>query len=130
MGIYSSYILAFSPDENYLYVANSDPNRKIWMRFEVQSDGSLTNETVFYDVTDEAESGNPDGMRVDELGNIYGTGPGGVWVFSPQGEHLGTIKPPEIPANCAWGDDDGKTLYMTARTGLYRINLNVPGIRP
>lgn len=122
--------LAFSPDEKYLYVANSDPNRKIWMRFEVQSDGSLANETVFYDVTDETESGNPDGMRVDELGNVYGTGPGGVWVFSPEGNHLGTIKPPEVPANCAWGDDDGKTLYMTARTGLYRIKLNVSGIRP
>ncbi len=122
--------LAFSPDEKYLYVDNSDSKNKIWMRFEVKPDGTLEKGSVFYDVTKETGDGAPDGMKVDRKGNIYGTGPGGVWIFSPQGKHLGTIKPPEVPANCAWGDQDGKTLYMTARTGLYRIRLKIPGVRP
>ena len=69
-------------------------------------------------------------MKVDAAGNVYATGPGGIWVISPQGKHLGTIMPSEIPANCAFGDADGKTLYMTARTGLYRIKLNIAGVRP
>jgi gluconolactonase len=122
--------LAFSPDEKYLYVANSDPARKIWMRFELKPDGTITNGRVFYDVTRRTEDGLPDGMKVDKHGNLYCTGPGGIWIFSPTAKHLGTIRPPETPANCAWGDDDGKTLYITARTGLYRIRLNVEGIRP
>jgi gluconolactonase len=122
--------LAFSPDEKYLYVANSDPARKVWMRFEVTAKGELANPQVFFDVTSSTEEGLPDGMKVDQKGNLYCTGPGGVWVFSPEGKHLGTIKPPEVPANCAWGDEDGKTLYMTARTGLYRIKLGIAGIRP
>ncbi|MFQ5928224.1 MAG: SMP-30/gluconolactonase/LRE family protein [Acidobacteriota bacterium] len=122
--------LAFSPDEKYLYVANSDRARKIWMRFEVEPDGSLAGEMVFYEVTSEAEGGSPDGLKVDQQGNLYCTGPGGVWIFSVEARHLGTIKPLEVPANCAWGDADGKTLYMTARTGLYRIKLKIPGIRP
>ena len=122
--------LAFSPDEKYLYVANSDRARKAWMRFQLKPDGSLANGTVFYDVTKETEEGIPDGMKVDKNGNLYCTGPGGVWIFSPEGTHLGTIKPPEIPANCAWGGSDGKTLYLTARTGLYRIRLEAEGVRP
>jgi len=122
--------LAFSPDEKYLYVANSDPARKVWMRFEVTDKGGLANPQVFFDATSSTEEGLPDGMKVDEKGNLYCTGPGGVWIFSPAGKHLGTIKPPEVPANCAWGDADGKTLYMTARTGLYRIKLGIAGIRP
>jgi gluconolactonase len=122
--------LAFSPDEKVLYIANSDPARKVWMRFDVASDGKLANGKVFFDATKEAADGLPDGMKVDQKGNVYGTGPGGVWVFSPEGKHLGTIKPPETPANCAWGDADGKTLYMTARTGLYRVKLGIAGIRP
>ncbi len=122
--------LVFSPDEKYLYVANSDRAKKIWMRFEVQPDSTIANGTVFYDVTQEAEAGAPDGMKVDKNGNLYCTGPGGVWIFSPEGKHLGTIKPPEIPANCHWGARDGKTLYMTAQTGLYRIRLEADGVRP
>jgi gluconolactonase len=118
--------IAFSPDEKTLYVANSDPNRKVWMRYAVAANGSLSNPKVFADVTAEKEDGLPDGMKVDLLGNLYASGPGGVWVFSPDGKHLGTIKPPETPANCAWGDD-GKSLYITARTGLYRIKLAVAG---
>ncbi|MGH9659054.1 MAG: SMP-30/gluconolactonase/LRE family protein [Bryobacteraceae bacterium] len=122
--------LAFSPDEKFLYVANSDAARKIWMRFEVARDGSLTGGKVFADVTKEKADGLPDGLKVDKKGNLYATGPGGVWIFSPEGWHLGTIQPDQVPANCAFGDRDGKTLYMTARTGFYRIKLAVEGIRP
>lgn len=122
--------LAFSPDERILYIAHSDPARKLWMRYEVRADGGLANGRVFYDVTEEKAEGLPDGLKVDREGNLYCTGPGGIWIFSPQGKHLGTIQPSEIPANCAWGGGDGKTLYMTARTGLYRVRLNIEGIRP
>ena len=114
--------IAFSPDEKTLYVANSDPGRKVWMAYDVQPDGKIANGRVFYDVTSETSEGLPDGLKVDTSGNIYATGPGGVWIFNPAGEHLGTIQPTEVPANVAWGDD-GHTLYMTARTGLYRITL-------
>jgi gluconolactonase len=121
--------LAFSPDEKTFYVANSDPRRRVWMRYDVVADGSLRNGRVFADVTPEKDEGDPDGMKVDSQGNVYGSGPGGVWVFAPDGRHLGTIKPPETPANCNWGDD-GKTLYITARTGVYRIRLAVAGEKP
>jgi gluconolactonase len=96
------------------------------MRFDVKPDGSVGNGKVFADVTSQTEEGAPDGMKVDAKGNVYATGPGGIWVFTPEGKHLGTIKPSEVPANCNWGDD-GRTLYMTARTGLYRIRLSVEG---
>jgi gluconolactonase len=122
--------LGFSPDEKLLYIANSDPKRKNWMVFDVRADGTLANGRVFFDVTQERADGLPDGLKLDAAGNLYCTGPGGVWVFSPDGKHLGTIRPPEVPANCHWGDADGKTLYMTARTGLYRIRLNAVGLRP
>ena len=122
--------IALSPDEKYLYIAVSDPAKKIWMRYELKPDGTVANGKVFFDATSSTEAGSPDGMKVDQKGNVYGTGPGGVWIFSPQGKHLGTIKPPEVPANCNWGDADGKTLYMTARTGLYRIRLKIAGVRP
>ena len=121
--------LAISPDQKTLYVANSDEKRMVWMRYDLAADGSVSNGRVFFDVTADKEDGLPDGMKVDAQGNLYGTGPGGVWVFSPDGKHLGTIKPPETPANCGWGDD-GKSLYMTARTGLYRIKLAAAGQRP
>jgi gluconolactonase len=122
--------IAFSPDEKTLYVGNSDTKKKVWMKFDVKPDGGIANGKLFYDVTSETADGNPDGMKVDTKGNVYCTGPGGVWIFSPDGKHLGNINPPETPANLAWGEADGKTLYMTARTGLYRIKLNIPGVRP
>ena len=120
--------LAFSPDEKYLYV--DDSFTKTYWRFEVQPDGTLTNKNLLVDASSSKEDGVPDGMKVDKQGNIYAAGPGGVWVITPEGKHLGTIRPPENPANLAWGDADAKTLYFTAVTGLYRLRVNIPGIRP
>ncbi len=122
--------LAFSPDERYLYVGNWDPRKKVVMRYEVQPDGSLANGSVFYDMTHAPGEDALDGIKVDKQGNLYVCGPGGIWILSPQGKHLGLIKGPEDPHNLAWGDDDGKTLYITALTGIYRIRVNIPGIRP
>jgi len=120
--------LAFSPDYKILYVANSE-RPKMWMRYDVAANGTVRNGRVFADVDHSQEPGVPDGMKIDALGNMYAAGPGGVWVYSPAGAHLGTIKTPETPANCAWGDD-GKSLYITAVTGLYRVKLAVPGVPP
>jgi gluconolactonase len=122
--------LAFSPDEKYLYVTNWDVERKVVMRYEVNRDGTLLSGKVFFDMTSAPGEEALDGLKVDEEGNLYVSGPGGIWVISSAGRHLGTIKGPRLPANFAWGDDDGRTLYMTARTGLYRMRLAVPGIRP
>ena len=97
------------------------------MVYDVAGDGSLGEGVVLLDSSGVDASGAADGMKVDDLGNLWATGPGGVWIISPDGRHLGTIKPTEVPANVAWGDVDGKTLYMTARSGLYRIRVNVAG---
>jgi len=121
--------LAFSPDEKKLYVASSRPD-KFWMVYDVKADGTLANGQKFFDATKIPGDGVPDGMKVDTKGNIYATGPAGIMVFSPQAKLLGTISFPEIPANLAWGDADGKTLYVTARTGLYRVRTNIAGVRP
>jgi len=121
--------IAFSPDEKTLYVDNSDEKKRIWMRYDVAPDGSVSNGRLFADVTAEKEAGLPDGFKVDSRGNIWSSGPAGIWVFSPTGKHLGTLKTPETPANCNWGDD-GKTLYITAVTSVYRIRLNVMGEKP
>jgi gluconolactonase len=122
--------LAFSPDEQYLYVDDWDTAKKVVMRYEVQPDGSVRNGTVFFDMTAAPGEEALDGLKVDERGNVYVSGPGGLWIIGPDGRHLGTLQMPELPANFAWGDEDGRTLYLTARTGLYRLRLNVPGIRP
>ena len=121
--------IGFSPDEKYLYVANSDPMNRVWMRFEVKADGMLGAGSVFYAVPASAPGGIPDGLKLDTNGNLFGTGPGGVWIISPEGKALGRIEPPEVPANVGWGDD-GKTLYMTARTSVYRIRLLASGKQP
>ncbi|MDQ2901298.1 MAG: SMP-30/gluconolactonase/LRE family protein [Acidobacteriota bacterium] len=120
--------IAFSPDEKILYISNSDEKHKVWMRYDVQPDGTVANGKVFFDATSETEKGLPDGMKVDSNGNLYCAGPAGIWIFSPDGKHLGTIKPGEVPANCNWGDD-GKSLYITAETGLYRIKLAATGMK-
>lgn len=123
--------IAFSPDERWLYVSNWDVNRKVIMRYPVRPDGSLGEGTVFVDATTSHPGEQAwDGVKVDRDGNVYAAGPGGVWIIAPDGTHLGTIAPPETPANLAWGDADGRTLYLTARTGLYRIRLSIPGMRP
>ena len=117
--------LAFSPDERVLYV---DDSFKGHIRaFDVLSDGTLSGGRVFAELMDPDSEGVPDGMKVDVRGNVFCTGPGGIWVFDPAGALLGVIEGPEIPANVAWGDDDLKTLYITARTGLYRIRLLTGG---
>ena len=99
------------------------------MAYAVRDDGTLGTGRVFFDVNDQNETGAADGLKVDVDGNLFATGPGGVWIFDANGKHLGTIKPDEVPANVAWGDD-GSTLYMTARTGLYRIRLSTSGKIP
>jgi len=119
--------IAFSPDEKVLYIADSGD--KVWMRYTVHPDGSVSDGKLLLDAKTDKTPGGPDGIRVDKKGNIYGSGPGGVWIISPEGKHLGTIKVPEVVANVAWGDKDGKTLYITASTSLYRIKLSVPGVR-
>jgi gluconolactonase len=122
--------LAFSPDERYLYVGNWDPERKVVMRYEVAEDGALSNGIVFYDMTDAPGEDALDGLKVDQAGHVYACGPGGIWVLSPEGDQLGLLKLPEDPHNLAWGDVDGRTLYATALTSVYRLRLSIPGIRP
>jgi len=122
--------LAFSPDEKYLYVGNWDPAKKVVMRYQVKADGMLSPGEVFFDMTGAPGEEALDGLKVDAQGNLYVSGPGGLWILSADGKHLGTVKAPRLPANFAWGDEDGKTLYLTARTTLYRMPLNIPGIRP
>lgn len=122
--------IAFSPNEKYLYVGNWDDKYKVVMRYEVSPDCSLSNGKVFYDMTKAPGEDAIDGIKVDQQGNVYVSGPGGLWILSSQGKHLGTIVAPEHPHNLAWGDTDGKTLYLTAQTGIYRIRLNIPGVRP
>ncbi len=118
--------IAFSPDERTLYVANSDPERAVWMAYDVQADGSLARGRVFFDATSmvrEGKKGLPDGLKVDQAGNLFATGPGGVFVFSPEGRHLGTLNTTQATSNCAFGDD-GSTLYITADRYLLRIRLD------
>jgi gluconolactonase len=122
--------LAFSPDERYLYVGNWDPERKVVMRYELDADGAVLDSTVLYDMTDAPGEDAIDGLKVDREGNLYVCGPGGVWVLSADGRHLGTLRLPENPHNLAWGDDDAKGLYITALTSVYHLRLAVPGIRP
>ena len=118
--------LAFSPDESILYIDDS-PRRHV-RAFDVRPDGTLANSRILADM-DHPQPGSPDGMKVDEAGHLYVTGATGVWVFEPDGTWLGVIATPERPANCAWGDDDRKSLYITAKTSLYRIRTKVAGVR-
>lgn len=120
--------LAFSPDEKRLYVDDSQEGH---IRvFAVQDDGTLANGRVFAEMKAPGKRGVPDGMKVDVQGNVYCTGPEGVWVFAPDGTLRGKILPPEVPANVGWGDADNKTLYITAQTGLYRVRLKIAGTKP
>jgi gluconolactonase len=118
--------LAFSPDEKYLYVNGSRDNYV--NRYEVLPDGTLANGKLLIDLSKETERGITDGLRVDTKGNLYETGPGGVWIISPEGKHLGTIRAPEQATNVGFGDADKKTLYIAARTGIYKVRVLTPGI--
>lgn len=117
--------IAFSPDEQTLYVANSDPKRAIWMAYDVQANGNITNGRVFFDATKMVPDtkGLPDGLKVDENGFLYATGPGGVLIFSPEGQHLGTIDTGQATSNVAL-DEQSRLLYMTADDYVMRIQLN------
>ncbi len=117
--------LAFSPDESILYV--NDTGGRYIQAYDVKTDDTLTNSRRFCDVRGD-QPGNPDGMKVDVSGNVYCTGPGGMHVFDPTGVFLGRILVPEPCSNMAWGDADWKTLYITARSSVFRIRLSTAGI--
>ena len=119
--------LAFSIDESILYV--DDTERRNLRAFDIRGDFTLSDDRVHMNM-DVEEMGSPDGMKVDTEGNLYVTGAGGIWVITPDGMHLGTIEFPEPPANLAFGGDGYQTLFVTARTSLYSVQINVPGIRP
>ena len=120
--------LAFSPDESILYVVNTRLFMSI-SAFDVSPDGSLANGRIFADMSRAEGEGIPDGVKVDVEGRVYCTGPGGHWVFDASGKHVGTIRLPEPPANCAWGGPDNRTLFFTARTSVYSMRMKTPGTR-
>jgi gluconolactonase len=123
--------IALSPDERHLYVGNWDPAAKVVKRYAVARDGSVDRGEVFVDLTRRIPGEEAlDGIKVDRLGNVYLSAPGGLWIFGPAGKHLGTITAPRPIHNFAWGGADGKTLYLCARSALYRIPLLVEGVRP
>ena len=119
--------LAFSPDERFLYVANSRADKYI-RAFDLQPDGSVTNSRVFADMSSKEED-VPDGMKVDMEGRVFCTGPGGTWIFDKDGNRLGILCTPEVPANCAFGGSDNRTLFFTARTSIYTVRVKVPGLK-
>jgi len=116
--------LCFSPDEALLYVANSDPAAPVVRRFEVREDNTLAGGEVFVEI----DRGVPDGIRVDRDGRLYSTAADGVGVFAPDGRRIGTIRTPQTAANCTFGGPDGRTLFITARTEVCAVRLNVTGV--
>lgn len=122
--------IAFSPDERFLYVGNWDLERIVVMRYEVGIDCTASGGRVFADFTREGGQDAIDGIKTDQEGNLYISAPRGLRIFSAAGTELGTIVLPEHPHNFAWGDADGRTLYLTARSSIYRVRLKIPGVRP
>jgi gluconolactonase len=118
--------LAFSPDERLLYVANSRWTKYL-LALELDDDGNSVRRHIFADMSSD-EVGAPDGLKVDSEGHVFCTGPGGIWVFHPNGTHLGVIRTPEIPSNVAFGSPDLRTLFFTARTSVYAMRVKIPGL--
>lgn len=118
--------LAFSPDEGRLYVANTRWAQYIHV-LELDAQGAMVRRRIFADMSSDETDGVPDGMKVDVDGRVYCTGPGGTWVFAPDGERLGIIRTPEVPANVAFGGPDSRTLFLTARTSVYALRVKTPG---
>lgn len=118
--------LAFSPDERTLYVANTRWSQYIHA-FELSATGALVRRRIFADMSSDETDGVPDGMKVDVQGRVFCTGPGGTWVFGPDGTRLGIIRTPEVPANVAFGGADLRTLFLTARTSIYSLRVKVAG---
>jgi gluconolactonase len=123
--------IGLSPDQKVLYVNDSGGGgkRTVW-RFDVQPDGMATHGRLWVDMSDDPARGIPDGMKVDTKGNVWDGGPGGVWVLSPEGRHLGTVLTPDQVSNLAFGDPDGKGLFLTLHSALYRLRVKVPGLIP
>jgi gluconolactonase len=119
--------LAFSPDEKFLYVGDWNTTKAAVNRYPVNTDGTLGKGELFFDLTTAGSDDAIDGIKVDQAGNVFVSGPGGLWIFSSSGKHLGTLHGPEHPHNMAWGDADHRTLYLAAQTSIYRIRLNNPG---
>ena len=119
--------IAFSPDQSRLYVADSEET--VVYLYEVAADGSISDRRLFADPTDETVAGTTDGMEVDEAGNLYTTGPGGVWIYAPDGTLLDRIDVPQRTTNLAFGGEDRKTLFITAPSAVYRTTVTTPGLR-
>ena len=119
--------LAFSADERFLYVANTRWAQYIHV-LELDAAGRMVRRRIFADMSSDETDGVPDGMKVDTEGHVFCTGPGGTWVFSPEGKRLGIIETPEVPANLAFGGPDRRTLFLTACTSVYTLRVKAPGL--
>jgi gluconolactonase len=122
--------LAFSPDESMLYVSNTRPDPKMYV-FDMQADGTTSTQRVFAEmplVDDSEKNGVPDGMKVDSAGRVYCTGPGGVWIWEPDGELAGVLKFLEVTTNIAWGGGDLRTMFITGHTSVYSLRTTTPGV--